>query len=359
MDSDELTEILEDAGLSPYQADAYVAVLELGASPATDIAEASSVPDPRIYDVLRDLERKGYIETYEQGSLHARAHSPADVLDDLQTRAERFSSAAEEIEERWNQPAMENHRVSIVKRFETVLDHAESLIETAENQIQLSANPEQYERLAPALRTALDNGVDVKLSLYTPDGSDGDLPDRAELAETCTEARHRQLPSPFVALVDRTWTCFTPHARSVNEYGILVDDRTHTYVFHWYFLTCLWEVWEPLYAVNPDEPPMTYVDIRQCVRKVEPLLDDGATIDVTVEGYETATDERVQLSGRIVETEYAGVSSADATELPLSQLAGQVHLIVDTGDREWVVGGWGAMLEAVEAVRITVSEIAN
>ena len=60
----ELISALRDAGLSPYQADAYVTILEVGAAPVTDIAEASGVPDPRIYDVLRDLEAEGYIELY-------------------------------------------------------------------------------------------------------------------------------------------------------------------------------------------------------------------------------------------------------------------------------------------------------
>jgi sugar-specific transcriptional regulator TrmB len=357
MNSDDLVEILEDAGLSPYQAEAYVAVLELGASSATDIAEASSVPDPRIYDVLRDLEGKGYVETYQQDSLHARAHDPGGVLQDLQTRAERFSEAADEIEDRWNRPAMEDHRVSIVKRIETVIERAESLIESAENQVQLSANPAQYERLAPALRSAREAGADVKLSLYTQSGDEPALPDEAELAETCTEARHRELPSPFIALVDRTWTCFSPHTRSVNEYGILVDDRTHTYVFHWYFLTCLWEVWEPLYVEGNEEPPITYVEIRHCVRDIAPLIDDGATVRATVEGYDTTTDERVELSGRLVETVYAGVSSANADDPPLSQLAGQVQITIDTGGETHTVGGWGAMLEAVEAQRITITAI--
>ena len=48
-----------------------------------EVAEASDVPDPRIYDVLRDLADAGYIETYEQDLLYARAVSPEEVLDDL------------------------------------------------------------------------------------------------------------------------------------------------------------------------------------------------------------------------------------------------------------------------------------
>ena len=49
MDAGALRSTLEDAGLSPYQAEAYVTLLDLGAASATTVAEASGVPDPRIY----------------------------------------------------------------------------------------------------------------------------------------------------------------------------------------------------------------------------------------------------------------------------------------------------------------------
>jgi DNA-binding PadR family transcriptional regulator len=131
VDRAELTETLEDAGLSPYQADAYVTVLELGSAPVTRIADASGVPDPRIYDVLRDLESAGYIETYEQESLYARANSLDEITDDLRTRANRFTEATEEIERRWNEPSVEQSTVSIVTRFETVIKNADEFIRAA------------------------------------------------------------------------------------------------------------------------------------------------------------------------------------------------------------------------------------
>jgi len=71
MDTEDLRDALEDAGLSQYQAEAYTALLRLGTASATELADACAVPTARIYDVLRDLEGKAYIETYEQGSLHS------------------------------------------------------------------------------------------------------------------------------------------------------------------------------------------------------------------------------------------------------------------------------------------------
>ncbi|ACV48375.1 MULTISPECIES: TrmB family transcriptional regulator [Halomicrobium] len=355
MKDDDLIDVLEDAGLSPYQAEAYVTLLELGSASATDIADACDVPDPRIYDVLRDLESKGYIETYQQDSLTARAHDPETVLDDLRSRSSEYLSAAEEIEDRWNQPAVAEHEVSIVKRFETVMNRAREIIDNAEKQIQIAVDVDQFHSLKDALGDARDRGVHVKLSLCTREGDR--LPSEEALASVCTEARHRDTPSPFLVLVDRRWTCFAPHSQSVNEYGVLVSDRTHTYVFHWFFLTCLWEIWDTIYTLRTPETPTTYVDLRHCVRDVDPLLDEGATIVATVEGYETDTHETVTLHGRITRVRYTGETAGRDQQLPLSQLAGRVSITLETDDGPVEVGGWGAVIEEVEASEITIEDV--
>ena len=355
MNDDELTAILEDAGLSPYQADAYVTLLEMGTAAATDIADRCDVPDPRIYDVLRDLESKGYIETFQQDSLSARAHDPEVVLEDLRARSSRYLEAAESIEERWNQPEITDHEVSIVKRFETVKNRARELIEDAESEIQLGVSAEQFLEFRDALIAAHDRGVDVKLSICSE--SDDYVPDVADLEGTCMEARHRDMPSPFLIIVDRVWTCFAPHHRSINEYGVLVHDRTHSYVFHWYFRTCLWEIWDTVYTERTPETPITYVDFRQAVRDIEPLLNEGATITVAVNGYETGTKTPIELHGVITDVDYTGSSLGRTEPIPLAQLAGRVSATLETEDGTYEIGGWGAMVEAIETTRLVVEDV--
>ena len=53
MNDEELAGVLEGAGLSLYQAAAYVTLLELGTASATDLADVSGVPGPRIYSRSR------------------------------------------------------------------------------------------------------------------------------------------------------------------------------------------------------------------------------------------------------------------------------------------------------------------
>jgi sugar-specific transcriptional regulator TrmB len=355
MNGADLTDILEDAGLSPYQAEAYVTLLELGAAPATEIADASGVPDPRIYDVLRDLEAKGYIETYHRDSLFARVHDPESVLQSLKTRSRLLTDAADEIEERWNQPQLDEHEVNFAQRPETVLDRTKTLARRADDQIQVCASVGQFETVRPALAEARDRGVEIRVSIATDDRTA--IPPSDSFAEVCMEARHRELPSPYLALIDRTWTCFAPHEQSVNTYGILVNDRSHAYVFNWYFITCLWELWEPIYSARTDEPLRRYLDIREFGRDVYPLYEEGARIRVTLEGTELKTDTEIETSGEVVDIEYTGDSDAEA-EVRLAQLGGLVNVTVATDDgEELVIGGWGSVVEDVESRLITVQDI--
>ena len=352
----DLVSVLEDAGFSPYQADAYVTLLKFGAAPATEIAEESDVPDPRIYDVLRDLEGTGYIETYEQDLLYARAVDPDEVLEDLRTRASRFSEAAEEIERRWEEPPMEVTVVSLVNRFETVRNYAAEAIRDARNQVQVSLSASQYERLRPALREAEESGTNVHLSLHTGESGAESLPDREDVAAVCTEARTRYKPAPFVAIVDRTESCFAPDRGSANEYGVLVDDRTHTYVLHWFFLTVLWDIWEVYYSADDGDPPTDYLDIRYCVRDVAPLLADGATVDIRIDGVDTETGSDRTVEGTVREVIANGYGGIDESG-SIAEYSGQIGMIVDTEDGPVEVGGWGAMVEEVEAHRITVLSV--
>jgi len=181
-----------------------------------------------------------------------------------------------------------------------------------------------------------------------------ELPSTELLARTATEARTRPAPSPFVALIDRSWTCFSPHGRSTNEYGVIVNDMTHTYVFYWYFLTNLWEGYESIYSARNEELPITYVDIRHCLREIIPLFEDGMQIEVAVDGIETETGHEISLRGTVSAVTYAGQNNDERDQTPLSQLAGEASFTLETADGTYTVGGWGAMIEEIEAVRITI-----
>ncbi|MFC7157304.1 TrmB family transcriptional regulator sugar-binding domain-containing protein [Halomarina halobia] len=358
MNDDELRDGLREAGLSQYQIRAYVTLLELGTAAATTLAEEADVPRSRIYDVLQDLAEEGYVETYEQDSLRARAREPTRVFEELRERARVLSDTAEEIRGRWERTSVEGHRISVLKRAETAFERAESAIRDAENQVQLSVTPEQFERLRPALRDALRDDLFVLVSINTSPERPTEPPADEALRGATTEVRHRHLPAPFVALIDRSVACFAPHRRPVDRYGVIFEDETLTYIFHWYFQAALWESWPVVYTTRDDGLPAEYVDIRECIRDVAPLLTDGARIAARVRGEEIGRREPFDRRGEIVDALYATAPGDEPVAPPtLSSLAGQATLVLEVDGEEYGIGGWGAILEDVEAQRVVVESV--
>lgn len=354
MDDTELRSALQNTGLTQYQAAAYLTLLGMGAAPAADIAEKSGVPGPRIYDVLRDLEAGGHVELYKQGQLHARVHDPSSVIDTLQRRAEQFESAKSSIEDRWEQPDLEHYAVSIVKRSETAFERAATALENANNQIKLCVSDSQFDTFRGDLRQAVSNGVYVKLTLSS-DPHDEKFVSEERLEGVATEVRRRELPAPFLAIVDRDTVCFAPNAHSMNEYGVIVHDPSHAYVFNVFFQASLWEQWDTIYEHDSEELSRQYVDIRKCVHDVEALLQGGATIRARVLGKAVESGDSVDIVGTITEASYDPGPQPEDAAYPLHD--GIASLTIETTDGTITAGGWGAMLEDIEATRVTIESI--
>lgn len=67
--------------------------------------------------------------------MRARAVDPEDVVADLTDRASLFEDAAEEIRDRYQQPALDDHTVSVVRRFDTVQEAAAGFVADADTQV--------------------------------------------------------------------------------------------------------------------------------------------------------------------------------------------------------------------------------
>ena len=77
---DENIEILKELGLTMYEAQAYVTLTSLISSNATEISEKADIPRSKIYDVLKKLHEKEYIEIEDGRPLTYNVKSPVEVL---------------------------------------------------------------------------------------------------------------------------------------------------------------------------------------------------------------------------------------------------------------------------------------
>lgn len=352
---DGLIEVLTDAGFSQYEADVYLSVLELSDASAADVAEVSSVPRSRVYGVLHDLEREGRLETYEADTLRARITEPSAVTDELDEKARQFSSASASIEETWEQPPIKQSNVRVFRNHDATVGEARERLLEAETIVHLAVSPDELETLQETLATLHDRDVIVRIVLH---GGQREFDDPTELglpySDVATEVRFCRSLLPFLALVDGDLTIFGVQGERRHEYGMVVDDHIHSSILHWYFQIQLWEPWDPIYSsVEADET--TYISIRAFIRDIESVRQSGEQVTVRVEGIETATGEPMTITGNLEDIVYTDSDVTD--EQPFSQLFIQAAIVVSDDGDHYTIGGYGAIVEDVRAIQITVLSI--
>ncbi|MDO5860489.1 TrmB family transcriptional regulator [Methanobrevibacter sp.] len=77
---DENITVLKGIGLTMYEAQAYVTLTSLIESTAFEVAEKSNIPRSKIYDVLKSLDKKNFIDIEDGRPLIYIVKSPVEVL---------------------------------------------------------------------------------------------------------------------------------------------------------------------------------------------------------------------------------------------------------------------------------------
>lgn len=71
---------LKGIGLTMYEAQAYITLTSLISSTASEISEESGIPRSKIYDVLKELSKKNFIDVEDGRPLTYNVKSPVEVL---------------------------------------------------------------------------------------------------------------------------------------------------------------------------------------------------------------------------------------------------------------------------------------
>ena len=77
---DENISVLKGLGLTMYEAQAYLTLTSLISSTASEVAEKSGIPRSKIYDVLKGLIKKNFIDVEDGRPLTYNVKSPVEVL---------------------------------------------------------------------------------------------------------------------------------------------------------------------------------------------------------------------------------------------------------------------------------------
>ncbi|WP_134670533.1 HTH-type sugar sensing transcriptional regulator TrmB [Halorussus marinus] len=343
MTSDDLHATIERVGerfdLGEYEIDAYLTVLEHGDLTASQIADWTDIPQPRVYDTVRSLSDRGLVELRESRPMKVIAVDPDEAFSGVQSS---LSEMVSELEARYTAPARDTEAVSLVKSRSTILRYFEDVIEAAEFELALSLTPDLLARFEDRLADAVDSGVSVEL-LVTP-ASEAPDPDEYEYLDVATTARARRgITTPVVAVADGEYSIYaTQDALRDDEdrYGVIFNRSALGFLVSGFFGTVLWTTAErTLAADGEDRPfPRRYASIRRCVKELQAL---GGDFYATIEGRDIETG-----STRVIEGEVVGFSFEGG-----ERVAG---MTVETDAGEVTVGGQVAAIEDIEAHEIMI-----
>jgi len=338
--ADELRMTLERVGerfdLGEYEIEAYLAVLEHGELTASEIADRTEIPQPRVYDTVRSLSDRGLVELRESRPMKIVAVAPDDAFGDVQ---QSLDSLVSELEARYTAPARDTEAVSLVKSRSTILRYVEEIIESAEYELILSLTPDLLRRFREDLAAAVDDGVSVDL-LVTPASRAPD-PDSFDYLEVATVARVRRgITTPILAVADGNYSIYATQDALRDDrdrYGVIFNRSALGFLVSGFFGTVLWSTAETIATDGKRRPfPRRYASIRRAVKDVREL--DGPFY--------------ASITGRHVETGDPIVVEGKVTTATLEESEEVASLQLETDDGVLEIGGLVAAFEDVEAQEI-------
>ncbi|WP_311171588.1 HTH-type sugar sensing transcriptional regulator TrmB [Halobellus ordinarius] len=338
--TEELHATLEGVGerfdLGEYEIEAYLAVLEHGELTASEIADRTEIPQPRVYDTVRSLSDRGLVELRESRPMKIVAVDPEDAFGNVKQSLEDLIS---ELEARYTAPARDTEAVSLVKSRSTILRYVEEIIESAEYELVLSLTPDLLRRFRDDLAAKVDAGVSVDL-LVTPQSHAPD-PEEFDYLEVATVARARRgITTPVLAVADGNYSIYATQDALRDDrdrYGVIFNRSALGFLVSGFFGTVLWTTAETLAADGKRRPfPRRYASIRRAVKDVREL---EGPFYASVTGRDVETGDPVVVEGEVQTTRFE-----DTEEV--------ASLNLETDDGVLEIGGLVAAFEDVEAQEI-------
>jgi len=159
----QFTDALLSLGYSPYEARCYVGLLGPGPQTGYAVSKTTGVPQPKVYEALRKLVRKGAARQLAGEPVRFVAVPPEELLDGLQLSFEqrllhaRQTSADLEAAP----PETEQEPVRRLSSRDDVLRAAASAMAAARRRVYLSASATELRSLKQAVVQCAGSGVDV------------------------------------------------------------------------------------------------------------------------------------------------------------------------------------------------------
>lgn len=152
---------LIDVGLSKSEAEIYLALLRLGKSTATRLAQETGIHRTYIYDVLEKLKEKGLVsQIKEENKKYFQATNPERIREYLLEKVENIDRLMPELNE-LQKKSKEETKVEIYKGKEGIKTILNDIIKESKNYFTIGSVKE-FEEILPIFSEQFLKKVDLK-----------------------------------------------------------------------------------------------------------------------------------------------------------------------------------------------------
>lgn len=161
----QLRDALIDLGFGHYEAKCYVGLLGSNGLTGYGVAKATNVPQPKVYETLRRLVRRGAAQQIGEEPAMFVATPPNDLLDLLEREFRERHDLAATVATTINVDDVAGTSIAVrsFSNAEQVLAAARELLQSAKRRVYVSLSARELQELMPDLRTAAARGVDIVL----------------------------------------------------------------------------------------------------------------------------------------------------------------------------------------------------
>ena len=181
--SEKTIKAMSEFGLTGYEIKTYLTLLEFGARTASEISESSTVPYSKIYDVLNNLETKGWVEIQQSRPNKFYPKSPSSALEIIKLESEMRKKRNEkqvidELQPVYDKKGVrERPDIWIVKGQHNILNKIKEAIKNCEEELLIAIPPvlaELTSLFLPTLKNLKNKGINIKI-LITRENSEHNL----------------------------------------------------------------------------------------------------------------------------------------------------------------------------------------
>lgn len=150
---------LRDLGFSQYETSCYLALITNHPANGSQLSKASGIARSRIYDVLRNMMRKGLVQEVGNGQY---VPIPPDEL--IQRLRSQFESDLAMLEDQLQEMTVEStyEYVWAIQGYHYVIKRATQMIKTARQELYVRLFPETAIHLNKHLHDAAKRGVNIR-----------------------------------------------------------------------------------------------------------------------------------------------------------------------------------------------------